>query len=72
MSSEVWSIVLQKHSKIIQHHVHIRSTDQFKQVGVREKIERNKTNSVNDHRFWLCIGATFSAWIGKVFKLTAD
>ena len=27
-----------KHTIIIQHHVHIRSTDQFNQVGVHEKM----------------------------------
>ena len=27
--------------KIIEYHIHIRSTDQFKQVGVREKNDRN-------------------------------
>ena len=37
MSSKVWSIGIQKHTKLIQHHVHIRSTDQFNQVGVHEK-----------------------------------
>ena len=37
MSSKVWSIGIQKHTKMIQHHVHIRSTDQFNQVGVPEK-----------------------------------
>ena len=34
MSSKVWSIGLQEN--IIQNHVYIKSTDQFKQVGVRE------------------------------------
>ena len=29
----VWSIGIQKHTKMIQHHVHMRSTDQFNQVG---------------------------------------
>ena len=29
MSSKVWSIGIQKHTKKIQHHVHIKSTDQF-------------------------------------------
>ena len=38
MSSKVWSIGIQKHTKMIQHHVHIRSTDQFNQVGVLEKM----------------------------------
>ena len=37
MSSNVWSIGIQKHTKMIQYHVHIRSTDQFNQVGVHEK-----------------------------------
>ena len=38
MSSKVWSIGIQKHTKMIQHHVHIRSTDQFNQIGMHEKI----------------------------------
>ena len=29
MSSKVWSIGLQKHTKMIQHHIYIRSADQF-------------------------------------------
>ena len=37
MSSKVWSIGIQKHTKMIQHLVHIRSTDQFNQVRVHEK-----------------------------------
>ena len=37
MSSKVWSIGIQKHTKMIQHHVHIRSTDHSNQVGVHEK-----------------------------------
>ena len=37
MTSKVWSIGIQKHTKMIRHHVHIRSTDQFNQVGVHEK-----------------------------------
>ena len=36
MSYKVWSIGIQKGTKMIQHHVHIRSTDQFNQVGVHE------------------------------------
>ena len=71
MSSKVWSIGIQKHTKMIQHHVHIRSTDQFKQVGVQEKKDRNEINSVDDHRAWLCIRVIFSS-IGKVFGLPAD
>ena len=37
MSSKVWRIGLSKHEKIIEYHVQIRSTNQFKQIGVREK-----------------------------------
>ena len=52
---------------MIQHHVHIRSTDQFNQVGVQEKNDRNEINRVDDHRVWLCIHVTFLSSIGKVF-----
>ena len=38
MSSKVWGIVIQKHTKMNQHHVHMRSTNQFNQVGVHEKM----------------------------------
>ena len=58
MSSKVWSIEIQKHTKMIQHHVHIRSRDQFNQVGVHEKNDRNEINSVDDHRVWLFIRVT--------------
>ena len=37
MPSKVWSTGFSKHEKIIKYHVYIRSKDQFKQVGVREK-----------------------------------
>ena len=37
MSSKVLSIGIQKHTKMIHHHVHIGSTDQFNQVGVHGK-----------------------------------
>ena len=30
---------------MVEYHVHVRSTDQFNQVGVREKNDRNKINS---------------------------
>ena len=50
---------------MIQHHVHNGSTDQFKQVGVREKNDGNEINSVDDHNIWLCIRVTFSPLIGK-------
>ena len=71
MSSKVWSIGIQKHTKMIQHHVHIRFTDQFNQVGVREKNDRNEINIVDVHRVWLCIREAFSS-IGKVFGLPVD
>ena len=72
MSSTVWSIGTQKHTKMIQHHVHIRSTDQFNKVGVHEKNDRNEINSVDDHRVWLCNRIVFFSSIGKVFGLPAD
>ena len=56
---------------MIQHHVHIRSTDQFNQVGVHEKNDRDEINSMDDHRVWLCIRFTFSSSIGKVYGLSA-
>ena len=67
MSSKVWSIGIKKLTKMNQHHVHIRSIDQFNQVGVHE----NSINSVDAHHVWLCILVTFSS-IGKVFGLPAD
>ena len=72
MSNKVWSIGIQKHTKMIQRHVHIRSTDQFNQVGVHEKNDRNEINSMDDHRVWLCICFTFFSSIGKVYGLSAD
>ena len=45
MSSQVGSFGLSKHEKMVIHHVHVRSTDQFKQVGVPEKNDRNEINS---------------------------
>ena len=53
MSSKVWSIGIQKYTKMIQDHVYIRSTDQFNQVGVHEKNDRNEINSVDDHHCWV-------------------
>ena len=46
MSSKVWGIRLSKHEKMIKYHVHIRSKDQFKQIGVREKNDRNEIKSL--------------------------
>ena len=64
MSSKDGSIGLQKHTKMIQHHVYIKSTDQFKQVGVCEKKnDRKEINSLDDHHVWLCICVTFSSSI---------
>ena len=37
MSSKVWSFGLSKHEKMVEYHAHVRSTDEFKQVRVREK-----------------------------------
>ena len=68
MFIQVWSIGLQKLTKMIQNHVHITSTDHFKQVGVHGKIT-NEINSVDDRCVWLCIRVTFSSSIGKVLKL---
>ena len=45
MSSKVLSIGFSKRKKMIEYHVYIRSTDQFKQVGVREKNDRNEIKS---------------------------
>ena len=55
-----------------QRHAHIRSTDQFNQVGVHEQNDRDEINSVDDHRVCLCIRATFFSLIGIVFGLPAD
>ena len=69
MSCKVRSIGIQKHTKMIQHHVLIRSTDQFNQVGAHENNDRNEINSGDDHRVWLCIRVTLllihqkSLWI---------
>ena len=67
MFIQIWSIGLQKLTKLIENHVHIRSTDHFKQVGVHGKMT-NEINSVDDRCVWLCICVTFSS-IGKVLKL---
>ena len=69
MIIQVWSIGLQKLTKMIENHVHIRSTctDHHKQVGVHGKMT-NEINSVDDRCVWLCIRVTFSS-IGKVLKL---
>ena len=40
--------VTKTHTKMIENHVHISSTDHFKHVGVREKNDRNEINSVDD------------------------
>ena len=68
MFIQVWSIGLQKLTKMIENHVHIRSTDRFKQVGVHG-IMTNEINSVDDRCVWLCIRVTFSSSIGKVLVL---
>ena len=49
MFIQVWIIGLQKligfskHKKIIEYHVHFRSTDHFKQVGVHGKMTEMKS-----------------------------
>ena len=58
---------LQKFTKMIENHVHIRSTDDFKQVGVHGKMT-NEINSVDDRCVWLCIRITFSSSIGKGYR----
>ena len=68
MFIQVWSIGLQKLTKMIENHVHIRSTDHFIQVGVHGKMT-NEINSVDDQCVWLCIRVTFSSSIGRVLKL---
>ena len=65
---QVWSVGLQKLTKMIENHVHIRSTDHFKQVGLHGKMT-NEINSVDDRCVWLCIRVTFSSSIGKVLEL---
>ena len=69
MFIQVLSIGLHKLTKIIENHVHIRSTDHFKQVGVHGKMT-NEIDSVDDRCVWLCIRITFSSSIGKVLKLS--
>ena len=67
MSIQVWSIGLQKLTKMNENHVHFRSTDHFKQVGVRGKMTEMKS-IVDDQCVWLCIRVTFSSSIGKVLE----
>ena len=68
MSIQVWNIGLQKLTKMTENHVHIRSTDHFKQVGVRGKMTEMKS------MIWMtiafgCIRVTFSSSIGQVLEL---
>ena len=70
MSSKVWSIGLQKHTKMIQHHVPmIHRSNRLECV---KNNDRNEINSVDDHRVWLCIRVTFSSSIVKGYGLPAD
>ena len=49
-----------------EYHVHVRSTDQFKQVGVREKNDRNEINSVR-------VGSPhLTMHLRKHFPITSD
>ena len=68
MFIQVWSIGLQKLTKMIENRVHIKSTDHFKQFGVHGKMTY-ENNSVDDQCVWLCIRVTFISSIGKVLKL---
>ena len=43
MFIQVWSIGLQILTKMIGNHVHFRSTDHFKQVGVHGKMTEMKS-----------------------------
>ena len=49
MSSKVCSIGLSKHEKMIEYHVDIGSKDQYKRVGVRQKMTEMRS-IVEDHR----------------------
>ena len=43
MSIQVWGLGIQKLTKMIENHVHIRSTDHFEQVGVHGKMTEMKS-----------------------------
>ena len=43
MFIQVWSIGLQKLTKMIENHVHFSSTDHFKQIGVHGKQAEMKS-----------------------------
>ena len=43
MPIQVLSIGIKEHTKMIENHVHIRSTDHFKQVGVRTEMTGMKS-----------------------------
>ena len=43
MFIQVWSIGVQKLTKMIENHIYFRSTDHFKQVGVHGKMTEMKT-----------------------------
>ena len=56
MFIQVWSIGLQKLPKMIENHVHIRSTDHLKQVGVHGKMTEMKSTVWMTNAF----GCTFA------------
>ena len=62
MFIQVWSIGLQKRTKMIGNHVYVKTG-----MGAW-KNDRNEINSVDDQCVWLCIRVTCSS-IGKVLKL---
>ena len=54
MCSKVWNIGILKHTTMIQRHVHIRSTDQFNQGGVHEKMTEMRSI------VWIAFGCAFA------------
>ena len=68
MSSKVGSFGLSIHEKMVEYHAHVRSTDQFKQVGVREKNDRNEINGGGSPRltmhlrYHLLITSGYHVW----------
>ena len=61
---------------MVEYHVHVRSTDQFKQVGVREKNDRNEIKSGGSPRLTMHLrnhllitsGYTFGIASGLIFQ----
>ena len=47
MSSKGWSIGFSKHEKMIEYHVHTRSTDQFNRLGSVKKMTKMRSKVWN-------------------------